>query len=142
MRRLRRSIVVVALVVSLIVACDDEALNEFGAPGASETEITIELHDGWIGSPQATSDGGSGVLTEIPIQPHNDITLQVVNQGAEPHGFALYHDRAGTELLVRSAVLAPGDAETLTYHFHDPQIAYFFDDQHRDAMRGEFHVFE
>ena len=129
-------------VVLLLAACDDEALNEFGAPGAAETTLTLELHDGWIGSPEATAGGAAGELLEIPIHPHNDVTLMVVNLGEQPHGVALYHDQVGTELLVRSSVLAPGASEVVSYHFHDPQIAYFFDDEHREQMRGELHVYE
>ena len=142
--RYRSLSAVLALVVlaGALSACDDEALNEFGAPGASETMLTIELHDGWIGSPEATAGGADGALTEIPIHPHNDVSLQIVNVGAEPHGFALYADQDGTELLVAASTLAPGASEVVTYHFHDPQIAYFFDDANREQMRGELHVYE
>lgn len=130
------------LSLALVAACDDSALNEFGAEGAEQTTITIDLHDGWIGSPEASSGGTPNEPAEVHIQPHNDITFEVSNLGAEPHGFALYADQDGTQLLASSSLLPPGAAEVVTFHFHDDQIAYFFDDRHREQMRGELYVHE
>jgi hypothetical protein len=138
----RLAAVVLTVAVALAVACDDSALNELGAEGALQTSITIDLHDGWIGSPEATSGGTPEEPAGVHVQPHNDITFQITNLGSEPHRFALYADQAGTEPLASSSLLAPGGAEVVTFHFHDDQIAYFFDDQHRERMRGELYVHE
>lgn len=129
-----------AAALVLVAACDDSALNEFGAEGALQTTLTIELHDGWIGSPQAAAGGVPGGLASLRVPPHNDITFQVANLGLEPHAFALYANAEGTELLASSWELPPGGSEAVTYHFHDDQIAYFFDDAHREQMRGEIYV--
>lgn len=138
----RRLAAVLICAVALVAACDDSALNEFGAEGALQTSITIDLHDGWIGSPEASTGGTPDEPAGIFVQPHNDITFHVTNRGDEPHRFALYADQAGTEPLASSSLLPPGANEVVTFHFHDDQIAYFFDDKHREQMRGELYVHE
>ncbi|MDA0351643.1 MAG: hypothetical protein O3A10_05470 [Chloroflexi bacterium] len=141
---MRAIAVTCALVVlmSLTAACNDEALNEFGAAGAGQSSVTVQLYDGWIGSPETDQAIGPGLPLQVTLHPHNDVTIHVINMGAAVHAFALYADEAGTELLVQSQALPPGATEELRFHFHDAQIAYFFDDGHRKDMRGEFHVYE
>jgi len=139
MRR-RMQLASAILVLAILAACDDSALNEFGAEGAQQTTITIDLHDGWIGSPEASTGGSAVEPPGIHVQPHNDITFRVTNMGGGPHAFALYADEAGTEPLASSSLLPPGGSQVVTFHFHDDQIAYFFDDSHREQMRGELYV--
>lgn len=144
MQRSRRAPIaaLLLLAIALVAACNDDALNEFGAEGALQTSVRIELHDGWIGSPEAADGGTAEVPARLRVPPHNDLTFTVINMGAEPHGFAMYADAAGTELLAGSSLIPPGGSEVVTFHFHDDQIAYFFDDQDREQMHGELHVHE
>jgi len=130
--------VVVAFAVALLAACNDEDLNQFGATGAYETTVEVTAHDGWF----EIDDGGAGIPAQVQIHPHNDVTFRVTNAGTEVHSFALYADPDGRDLLVRTEEIPPGASVVTTYHFHDPQTAYFRDDSHPDEMRGEVHVAE
>ncbi len=134
--------VVLAMLAFSMAACEDDDLNQFGAEGAHQAVVEITAHDHWFEVAGDTNSGGSGGVAQAHIHPHSDVTFHVTNAGAVSHSFALYADEAGNDLLVGTGLIPPGEMAVATFHFHDPQTAYFQDDDHASEMRGELHVSE
>lgn len=142
MRRRRFGVAVLlasALALLVVVGCNDEDLNQMGAAGAHQTTIEVTAYDHWF---LVDGAGGAGELAQKDIHAHNDVTFHVTNAGSVTHSFALYADAERQSLLVRTEPIPPGGSAEARFHFHDPQVAYFQDDDHADGMMGELHVIE
>ena len=126
------------LLAGLFAACDDSELNQLGAEGANQVTVEVRLGDYWL----ATADGAPLEPDDLfgTVPAHSDVTFHVTNEGAVEHSLGVYASDDTADLLVATALLAPGEATEVRFHFHDPLVVVLRDDAYPDEMHARLEV--
>lgn len=121
------AVALMAVLALVAAACggDDAALRSFGAAGANELSLAIEVHDGWIAG---EGQGAPGSVPVFTIPAHSDLTLHVRNAGTATHSLTMYASADAPGVLAETGAIAPGGEATMRFHFHDAQSALLRDD--------------
>ena len=130
----------VALLAIAACGCNDEALDQLGAPGAHEITVEVRMGDYWLAPASGTPTPAGGELARIPA--HSDVTFHVVNDGAVTHTLIVYASDTADDVLVAAPRLAPGTAADVRFHFHDAMTALLLDAEYPDESRALLVVIE
>jgi len=122
-----------------LVACNDEALDQLGAPGAHEVTLEVQMGDYWLAPASGEPVAPGGELARLPA--HSDVTFHVRNVGSVAHALVIYSEDA-SDILVAAPRLAPGTEAEVRFHFHDEMTVLMRDEEYPDEMRALVVVLE